>query len=89
MEGEIEQKKIIKKRENKKRDVEVVVVLVVELFFLFGFFVRGQRKSVLNFFKEFREEWYCVFVGIFIGFFLELEIFVVVVYFFFLKNNRE
>nr|XP_039320241.1 uncharacterized protein C1orf131 homolog isoform X2 [Saimiri boliviensis boliviensis] len=62
-EGETEQKKILKKRENKKRDVEGATALAAEPSPLPGSLIRGQRKSALSFFKEIREELHCAPAG--------------------------
>ncbi|XP_031992125.1 uncharacterized protein C1orf131 homolog isoform X2 [Hylobates moloch] len=62
-EGETEQKKIIKKRENKKRDVEAAAALAAEPSPLPGSLIRGQRKSASSFFKELREEQHCAPAG--------------------------
>ncbi|KAK2086059.1 hypothetical protein P7K49_035484 [Saguinus oedipus] len=58
-EGETEQKKFLKKRENKKRDVEGATAVAAEPSPLPGSLIRGQRKSALSFFKEIREELGC------------------------------
>nr|XP_004028627.2 uncharacterized protein C1orf131 homolog isoform X1 [Gorilla gorilla gorilla] len=62
-EGETEQKKIIKKRENKKRDVVASAALAAEPSPLPGSLIRGQRKSASSFFKELREERHCAPAG--------------------------
>ncbi|XP_011788696.1 PREDICTED: uncharacterized protein C1orf131 homolog isoform X3 [Colobus angolensis palliatus] len=88
-EGETEQKKIIKKRENKKRDVEAAAALAAEPSALPGSPIRGQRKSALNFFKELREERHCAPAGTPTGPSSEPEILAAAVYPSSLKNNRE
>ncbi|KAM5302014.1 40S small subunit processome assembly factor 1 isoform 1-T1 [Glossophaga mutica] len=55
-EDEAERKRIRKKRENKKRDVETPVALGAEPAPPPGSPVRGQRKSASAFFLELREE---------------------------------
>ncbi|XP_032098345.1 uncharacterized protein C1orf131 homolog isoform X1 [Sapajus apella] len=62
-EGETEQKKFLKKRENKKRDVEGATAVAAEPSPLPGSLIRGQRKSALSFFKEIREELHCAPAG--------------------------
>lgn len=88
-EGETEQKKIIKKRENKKRDVEAAAALAAEPSPLPGSPVRGQRKSASNFFKELREERHCAPAGTPTGPSSEPEILAAAVHPSSLKNNRE
>ncbi|XP_014721162.1 uncharacterized protein C1orf131 homolog [Equus asinus] len=58
-EEEAEQKRIRKKRENKKRDEGTSVVLAAEPAPQLSSLVRGQRKSASSFFKELREELQC------------------------------
>ncbi|XP_008984054.3 40S small subunit processome assembly factor 1 isoform X1 [Callithrix jacchus] len=58
-EGETEQQKILKKRENRKRDVEGATAVAAEPSPLPCSLIRGQRKSALSFFKEIREELRC------------------------------
>ncbi|XP_012362045.1 uncharacterized protein C1orf131 homolog isoform X2 [Nomascus leucogenys] len=84
-EGETEQKKIIKKRENKKRDVEAAAALAAEPSPLPGSLIRGQRKSASSFFKELREEQHCAPAGTPTG----PEILAAAVPPSSLKNNRE
>ncbi|PNI55162.1 C1orf131 isoform 4, partial [Pan troglodytes] len=84
-EGETEQKKIIKKRENKKRDLVASAALAAEPSPLPGSLIRGQRKSASSFFKELREERHCAPAGTPTG----LEILAAAVPPSSLKNNRE
>ncbi|KAF5922039.1 hypothetical protein HPG69_015489, partial [Diceros bicornis minor] len=58
-EDEAEQKKIRKKRENKKRDVGTPAALAAEPASSPGSLIKGQRKSACSFFKELREELQC------------------------------
>ncbi|XP_037365721.1 uncharacterized protein C1orf131 homolog [Talpa occidentalis] len=58
-EDETEQKRIRKKRENKKRDVGTPATLVAETTPPSGTLVRGQRKHASSFFKELKEELQC------------------------------
>ncbi|XP_024093830.3 uncharacterized protein C1orf131 homolog, partial [Pongo abelii] len=84
-EGETEQKKIIKKKENKKRDVEAAVALAAEPSPLPGSLIRGQRKRASSFFEELREERHCAPAGTPTG----PEILAAAVPPSSLKNNRE
>ncbi|XP_062066590.1 uncharacterized protein C1orf131 homolog [Lepus europaeus] len=56
---ETEQKKIRKKRENKKKDGSSVASLVVEKAPLPGSLLRSQKKNASSFFEELREELHC------------------------------
>ncbi|XP_008056585.1 uncharacterized protein C1orf131-like [Carlito syrichta] len=58
-EDETEQKRIGKKRENKKRHIEVPMALAAEPAVLPGSPVRSQKKSASSFFKKLREELQC------------------------------
>uniref|UniRef100_A0A2K6G762 40S small subunit processome assembly factor 1 n=2 Tax=Propithecus coquereli TaxID=379532 RepID=A0A2K6G762_PROCO len=60
---ETEQKRIRKKRENKKTDVGASVALAAEPAPLPGSLTTGQRKSASSFFKELREELHCAPAG--------------------------
>ena len=55
-EDEAEEKRIRKKRENKRRDVGTPVTLAADPAPVPGSPVRGRRKRVSSFFKELREE---------------------------------
>uniref|UniRef100_A0A673TBT6 Chromosome 1 open reading frame 131 n=1 Tax=Suricata suricatta TaxID=37032 RepID=A0A673TBT6_SURSU len=55
-EDEAEQRRIRKKRENKKRDVGTSGALVADPAPLPGSLVRSQRKTASSFFRELREE---------------------------------
>lgn len=58
-EDEAEQKRVRKKRENKKGVVGPPVALMAEPAALPGSLVRGQRKGALSFFMELRKELQC------------------------------
>ncbi|XP_020032226.2 40S small subunit processome assembly factor 1 isoform X2 [Castor canadensis] len=61
-EAETEQKRVRKKRENKKRDVEAAAFKVAEPAPLPGCLVRHQKKRASSFFEELREELHCAAV---------------------------
>ncbi|XP_037676831.1 uncharacterized protein C1orf131 homolog [Choloepus didactylus] len=71
---ETEQKRIKKKRENKKRDLGTKAVLAEESAPPPGSLVRGQRKSASSFFKELREELHITPAVTTTGFLLEAEV---------------
>ncbi|XP_008592430.1 PREDICTED: uncharacterized protein C1orf131 homolog isoform X1 [Galeopterus variegatus] len=58
-ENEAEQKRIRRKKENKKEDVGAAVALAAASAPLPGSLVRGPRRSASTFFKELKEELHC------------------------------
>ncbi|XP_055969614.1 uncharacterized protein C1orf131 homolog [Sorex fumeus] len=59
MEDEAEQKRLRKKRENKKKDIGTSATLAAEASPPQECLVKGQRKSASSFFQELREEVQC------------------------------